>query len=128
MITWIYIILQIQRIIEPISVRTYRPHNLAKFSEKPDKAHFEGLVNQLIYIRENKTLGLKYYADMNDAPVSDLLRKASIKNDNHLINFLILVGKVVQTLDEVQEHTLSFIKVGQFTMAHMLQDHFLNQV
>ena len=33
------------------------------------------------------TLGFKYYADMNDAPVSDLLRQASIKTENHLIDF-----------------------------------------
>ena len=36
---------------------------------------------------ENKTLGRKYFADMNDAPVSDLLRQASIKTKNHLMSF-----------------------------------------
>ena len=36
---------------------------------------------------DNKALGLKYYADMNDAPVSDILRKASIKTENHLLDF-----------------------------------------
>ena len=30
----------------------------------------------LRYIRDNKTLGLKYYADMNDATVTDLLRES----------------------------------------------------
>ena len=76
----------------------------------------------------NNTLGLKYYANINDAPVTDLLIQASIKTDNHLMNFLILVGKIVQTLEEVQEHTLSFIKMGQLTMAHMFQDRLINQV
>ena len=32
-------------------------------------------------------MGLKYYADMNDAPVTDLLRQASIKTENHVIDF-----------------------------------------
>ena len=32
-------------------------------------------------------MGLQYYADMNDAPVSDLLRQASIKNDKKLMDF-----------------------------------------
>ena len=32
-------------------------------------------------------MGLKYYADMNDVPVSDLLRQSSIKTDNHLMDF-----------------------------------------
>ena len=32
-------------------------------------------------------MGLKYYADMNDAPVFELLRQASIKNENRLVDF-----------------------------------------
>ena len=32
-------------------------------------------------------MGLKYYADINDAPVTDLLRQASIKTENHLMSF-----------------------------------------
>ena len=30
---------------------------------------------------------MKYYADINNAPVSDLLRQASIKTENHLMAF-----------------------------------------
>ena len=41
---------------------------------------------------------------------------------------MILVGNIVQTLAEVQEHILYFIKVVQLTMSHMLQYQFLNQV
>ena len=41
----------------------------------------------LRYIRGNKTLGLKYYADLNDAPVTYLLRQDSIKTKNHLMDF-----------------------------------------
>ena len=73
-------------------------HKLAKFSENPGKVHFEVLVNLLGYIKENKTLGLKYYADMNDAPLTDLLRQASINTENHLMAFLILVGNIFQPL------------------------------
>ena len=41
----------------------------------------------LRYIRDNNNLGLKYYADINEAPVSDLLRQANIKTDNQLMYF-----------------------------------------
>ena len=41
----------------------------------------------LRYISVSNTLGLKYYADLNDAPVTDLLRQASIKTKNHLMAF-----------------------------------------
>ena len=60
---------------------------LAKISANPGKVNFEGLVLLLIYIRDNRTLRLKYYADLNDAPVTDLLRQASIKTENHLMAF-----------------------------------------
>ena len=66
---------------------SFAVHKLAKFSANPGKVHFEGLVHILRYIRYNKTLGLKYYADMNDAPVTELLRQASIKTENHLMAF-----------------------------------------
>ena len=32
-------------------------------------------------------MGLKYYADLNDAPVTDILRQANIKTKNHLMDF-----------------------------------------
>ena len=60
---------------------------LEKFSPDPGKVNFEGLVNIFQYISENKTLGLKYYAEMNDAPLYELLRQASIKTENQLIDF-----------------------------------------
>ena len=62
-------------------------HKSAKFSANPGKLHFEVLVHLLRYIRDNKTLGLKYYADLNDAPVTDILRQANIKTKNHLMAF-----------------------------------------
>ena len=62
-------------------------HKLSKFSSNSGKVNFEGLVHLLGYIRDNKTLGLKYYADMNNAPVSGIWRQASIKTDNKLMYF-----------------------------------------
>ena len=62
-------------------------HKLAKFSANPGKVKFEGLVHLLRYIRGNKTLCLKCYADLKDAPVTDLLRQANINIKNHLMGF-----------------------------------------
>ena len=62
-------------------------HKLANFSANPGKVHFEGLVHLLRYIRDNNTLGLKYYADLNDAPVTDILRQSNIKTNNSLMAF-----------------------------------------
>ena len=32
-------------------------------------------------------MGLKYYADLKDAPVNDILRQSNIKTKNHLMAF-----------------------------------------
>ena len=45
------------------------------------------MVHLLRYIRDNNTLGLKYYANINDAAVSDLLIQSSIKTEKHLMDF-----------------------------------------
>ena len=66
---------------------SFEVHKLAKFSENTGKVHFERFIHILIYIRDNKTLGLNYYAYMNDSPVTNLLRQASIETENHLMDF-----------------------------------------
>ena len=66
---------------------SFAVHKLSNFSLNPGKVNFEGLVHLQRYIRENNTLGLKYYADLNDAPLTDLLRQANIKTKNHLMDF-----------------------------------------
>ena len=66
---------------------SFAVHKLAKFSSNWDKVHFEVLVHLLRYIRYNNTFEVVYYEDMNDAPVTDLLRQASIKTENHLMAF-----------------------------------------
>ena len=48
---------------------SFAVHKLSKFSANFGKVNFEGLIHFLRYIRDNNTLGLKYHADLNDAPV-----------------------------------------------------------
>ena len=66
---------------------SFTVHKFAKISSNPGNVHFEGLVHLLMYIRYNKTLGLKYYSYMNYAPVSELFRQASINTENQLMAF-----------------------------------------
>ena len=49
------------------------------------KVHLEFLVNLLRHIRHIRNLGLRYYAKIEDAHISDLLRQDSIKTDNQLM-------------------------------------------
>ena len=101
--------------------------NLAKFSANPGKADFEGLLNVLRYIRDNTTLGLKYYDDMNDTPLSDLLRPTNIKTENQLMVFsdYICQDCIYTGINTVAY--IIFINVGQLNMAHMFHYQLLNQ-
>ena len=65
---------------------SFAVQKLEKFLENPGKKHFEGLVHLLRYNRDNKTMGLKQYANLNDALVTDLLRQANIKTKKHLMD------------------------------------------
>ena len=103
-------------------------HKLAKFLANPGKRHFEVLVNLLRYIRDNKTLGLKYYTDMNDVPVTDLLRQASIKTENHLMAFSDSSWQGCTDTGRSTGAYIIFYHVGQLTMAKMFQDYLLNKV
>ena len=60
---------------------------LAKYSACPGKRHFMGLVHLLRYLRDNSYLGLKYYANPSDAPLSDLLRGANISTSYPVVAF-----------------------------------------
>ena len=51
----------------------FEVHKLADFSSNPGRGHLEGLVHLLRYIRVNNNLGLKHYAKIEDATISDLL-------------------------------------------------------
>ena len=100
-----------------------------KFSANPGKLHFEVLVHILMYIRYNNTLGLKYYANINDAPVSDLLRQTSIKIKNQLMTCSNSSWKYFpNTVRSTGANIIYCIKLSQLTMAHMFQDQLLNQV
>ena len=77
---------------------SFAVHKLAKFSSDPGKVHFEGLIHLLRYISDNKTLVLKYYADLNDAPVTYIFGQSNIKTKNQLMAFFILVGNVFHTM------------------------------
>ena len=60
-------------------------HKLVKCLSNPGKVKFESLVHLLRYIRDNKILGLKYYANIEDVPLSDILIRARINTEDQLM-------------------------------------------
>ena len=80
------------------------------------------------YIRDSNTLGLKYYADKNDAPVTDLLIQASIKTKNHLMDFSDSSWQDWPDTDRITGAYIIFYQGGSIDHAHMFQYQLLNQV
>ena len=58
---------------------------VGKFSSNCGKVHFLFLLHLLRYIRDKKNLVLKHYAKIEDAPLYEILRQASIKYYNQLV-------------------------------------------
>ena len=107
---------------------SFAVYKLAKFSVNPGKVQFEGLDHLLRYISDNNNLGLKYYANMNNAPVTDLLRQASIKTENHWMAFSGSSYKYCPATGRSTGAYINFLKVVPLTISHMLQDQLLNKV
>ena len=57
-------------------------HKLVNSSSNPGKFHFEGSVHLLMYIRYNKSFGLRYFFKVEDSPLTALLRQARIIDKN----------------------------------------------
>ena len=64
---------------------SFAVNKLSKFLSHTGKVNFNILVHFFEYIRYNKTFGLKYYTDMKDAPLYDLLGQDDIDTINHFI-------------------------------------------
>ena len=86
-IHWRYCVLSLVYISSTGVDLCFSVQKLAKFSSNPGKVHFGGLLHLLRRIRHNTNLGLIYYSKISDATLSDLLRQASLKNENQLMVF-----------------------------------------
>ena len=62
-------------------------HKLEKFSSNPGKVNFEDLVQLFRYIKDENDLGLSHHANIEDTPLSDLLRQSRIKTKKKLMVF-----------------------------------------
>ena len=62
-------------------------HNLEIISSNPGKVHLEGLVHLLRHIRDNIDSGMIYYARIDNAFLSDILKQANINTETRLMVF-----------------------------------------
>ena len=63
----------------------FQVHKLKSFSSNTDKVNFEGLVLLLRYNRDKNNLVLRYYSKIDNTPLYELLRQASVKTHNQFM-------------------------------------------
>jgi transposase InsO family protein len=62
---------------------SYAVNKLAKYTRKPGRNYFEALLHLLRYLRDNDNLGLRYYSNIQEAPLTKMLTSQNI-SDQHL--------------------------------------------
>ncbi|MGH7954439.1 MAG: reverse transcriptase domain-containing protein [Gloeomargaritales cyanobacterium] len=60
---------------------------LVKFNNQPGKLHFKALIHLLGYLRDNADFGIKYFSNLQDAPVTKLLQDNNITPRRDLFSF-----------------------------------------
>ena len=65
----------------------YAVNKLAKFTRKPGKPHMNAIIHVLRYLRDNPTLGIKYYSDWEQSPLCNLLKNNGLPTKNELVTF-----------------------------------------
>ena len=65
----------------------YAVNKLTKFTRKPGKAHMDAIVHVLRYLRDNPTLGIRYYANWNESPLCKMLKENGLSTNNELVTF-----------------------------------------
>jgi hypothetical protein len=65
----------------------YAVNKLAKFTRKPGKVHFEALLHLLRYLRDNSLYGVRFYSNLSDAPIYQMLLSQNIEERHSFFGF-----------------------------------------
>jgi hypothetical protein len=65
----------------------YAVNKLAKFTRKPGKVHYEALLHLLRYLRNNSLYGVRFYSNLSDAPIYQMLLSQNIEESHPFFGF-----------------------------------------
>jgi hypothetical protein len=66
---------------------TFAVNKLAKFSKRPGRNHFEAMLHVLRYLRDNTFIGIKFYSNAMDAPITHMLIDEKIEQNHPFFTF-----------------------------------------
>jgi hypothetical protein len=65
----------------------YAVNKLAKLTRRPGQVHFEALLHLLRYLRDNSLYGVRFYSNISDAPLYQMLLKQNIEEKHTFFGF-----------------------------------------
>jgi hypothetical protein len=99
----------------------YAVKKLAKFTCKPGKVHFEALLHLLRYLRDNSLYGVRFYSNLFDAPIYQMLLSQNIEESHPFLGSRIPHGMMTQIMDEALVASSSPIWGALLITAQMYQ-------
>jgi hypothetical protein len=66
---------------------SYAVNKMVKYTRRLGRKHFEVLIHLLRYLRDNSYLGLRYYSDINESPLTGMLTGQNIKEKQLFYGF-----------------------------------------
>jgi hypothetical protein len=66
---------------------SYAVNKMAKYTQKPGRKHFDAITHLLRYLRDNSHLGLRYYSEITDSPINQMLSQQNINVQQLLYGF-----------------------------------------
>jgi hypothetical protein len=65
----------------------YAVNKVAKFTKHPGRKHFDALIHVLRYLRDNTYLGIRFYHDVTEAPITKMLMMENIQQTHPFYGF-----------------------------------------
>jgi hypothetical protein len=66
---------------------TFTVNKLTKYSKRPGKVHFEAMLHVLCYLRDNSLVGIKFYSNMMESPITCMLIAENIQQSHPFFTF-----------------------------------------
>jgi hypothetical protein len=85
----------------------YAVNKLAKITKCPGKTHFEALIHVLCYLRDNSTVGIRFYSNLSEAPITKMLIAKNISQTHPFLGSLTHLGMMMWTMVEALAASLS---------------------
>jgi hypothetical protein len=92
----------------------YAVNKLAKFTRKPGKVHFAGLLHLLRYLRDNSSYGVRFYSNLSEPLSIKCCSARTLRKNTPFLASQTPLGTMTQIMEGVLGVSSSLIWEGSF--------------